>query len=242
MADQKVQETEVKTAKVSQDSSDAIIQKAKGFWDKFSKPIIYLGSAVILLGGAWIGYKKFIKEPNEAKAAEQIFPAEQIFDKMALTGFNKDSINLVLNGGNGMKGVLKVASEFSGTDNGNRAHYIAGACFLHNKDFANAVKHLKEFSTDATQIQTAAYSMLGDASAELKKNDDALDYYKKAASLNPKDDFMTSEALYKAGNFAEFTGKTKEAIELFQKLKDNYPKSSHAAEMDKYLARLGVVN
>ena len=43
-------------------------------------------------------------------------------------------------------------------------------------------------------------------------------------------------------NLDEARRMAKEAIELFQKLKDNYPKSSHAAEMDKYLARLGVVN
>ena len=34
-----------------------LINKAKGFWAKFSKPIIYGGSAIILLGGAWLGYK-----------------------------------------------------------------------------------------------------------------------------------------------------------------------------------------
>ncbi len=71
--------------------------------------------------------------------------------------------------------------------------------------------------------------MLGDAYAELKKNDDALDYYKKAAAVNTKDEFMTAEALYKAALFAETTGKTKEAIEIFKKIKDEYPKSSRAS-------------
>jgi hypothetical protein len=34
-------------------------------------------------------------------------------------------------------------------------------------------------------------------------------------------------------------GKTKEAIELFKKLKEEYPLSEKAAEVDRYLARLG---
>ena len=219
-----------------------VVGKAKDFWTKFSKPIIYVGSALILVIGGWLGYKSFVKEPNEAKAAEMIFPAETVFDKMTQAGFSKDSINLVLNGGSGVAaGVLKVANTYGGTAAGNRAHFIAGACYLNNKDFNNAIKHLKDFSTDATQVQAAAYGLLGDAYSELKKNDDAMEYYKKAIGVNAKDEFMTPEALYKAGLFAETTGKTKEAIEFFTRIKDEYPKSSHAAEMEKYLGRLGEV-
>jgi tetratricopeptide (TPR) repeat protein len=221
--------------------TNEIVERAKGFWAKFSKPIIYVGGALILILGGWVGYKYLILQPKEAKSADVIYPAEQLFDKMSQSGFNKDSINIVLNGGTGVStGVLKIASTYSGTAAGNRANFIAGACYLHSKDFTKAVKYLKEFSTSATQIQTAAYSMLGDANAELKKNDEALSYYKKAASVNTKDEFMTSEALYKAASFAEATGKTSDAIELYQKAKNDYPKNTHAAEIEKSLAKLGV--
>lgn len=221
--------------------TNEIVERAKGFWAKSSKPIIYIGSALIIIIGGWIGYKYLILAPKEVKSADVIFPAEQLFDKMTQTGFNKDSINLVLNGGNGITtGILKIASNYSGTSAGNRANFIAGACYLHSKDFNKAIKYLKEFSTGATQVQTAAYSMLGDAYAELKKNDDALEYYKKAAAVNTKDEFMTSESLYKAASFAESTGKTKDAIELYQKNKEEFPKNAHVAEIEKNLARLGI--
>lgn len=223
--------------------TNEIFEKAKGFWAKFSKPIIYVGSALILVIGGWLGYKYLVLEPKAAKSADVIFPVEQLFDKMTQSGFNKDTINLVLNGGAGITtGVLKIASAYGGTPAGNRANFIAGACYLHNKDFNNAVKYLKGFSSDATQIQTAAYSMLGDAYAELKKNDDALSYYKKAASVNTKDEFMTSEALYRAAAFAESTGDSKEAIDLYQKNKESFPKNIHIAEIDKSLARLGIIS
>jgi tetratricopeptide (TPR) repeat protein len=220
------------------------VEKAKDFWTRFSKPIIYVGSAVILLAGGWFGYNKFVKEPNEAKAVDMIFPAETLFDKMALQGnFNKDSINLVLNGGTGISaGVLKVISTYGGTEQGNRAKYIAGACYLHLGDFNNAIKYLKDYSTSGTQVQTAAYMMLGDAHAELKKNDDALSYFKKAAAVNTKDEFMTPEALYKAAQLAESINKSSDAIDLFKKIRDEYPKSARSADVDKNLARLGVFN
>ncbi len=218
------------------------IEKAKDFWAKFSKPIIYVGSAMILLIGGWYAYLNFVKVPNNEKAAELIFPAEQLFDKMTQGGFNKDSINMVLNGGGPVTtGVLKLINNYGGTTAGNRAHFIAGACYLYSGDFNNAVKHLKDFSTNATQVQTSAYLLLADAYSELKKNDDALEYYKKAVAVNSKDEFMTPEALFKAGLFADATGKSKEAIEFFKRIKEDFPKSGHATEVDKYLARLGMI-
>ena len=57
--------------------TNEVVEKAKDFWSKFSKPIIYVGGAVILLVGGWIAYKNLVKAPNEEKAADLIFPAER---------------------------------------------------------------------------------------------------------------------------------------------------------------------
>jgi len=219
-----------------------IVEKAKDFWARFSNQVIYIGSAIIVLGGLWLGYTNFILAPKIAKADDLIFPVEGLFDKMSQTGFSKDSINIVLNGGTDVTGVLKIASTYGNTPAGNRAKYIAGACYLHNGDYANAVKELKDFSTNATQVQSAAYSMLGDAYAEMNNNDDAFTSYKKSATVNEKDEFSASEGFFKAALFAETIGKTSDAIELFQKVKNDYPNSTHSKDADKYLAQLGVLN
>ena len=54
---------------------------------------------------------------------------------------------------------------------------------------------------------------------------------------------MASEALFIAGRYAEALGKEKEAIVIFQNLKDKYPATQRVSsgEVDKYLASLGVV-
>jgi TolA-binding protein len=245
MAEKKVQPVQ---ADNTVDQSEIILQKAKGFWAKFSKPIIYAGSAIILLVGGWLAYKHFYKLPKEEKAEQALFPAEQLFGNMVASDFNKDTIALVLNGGtladgSSIKGVLNTISKHGGTMASNRAHYIAGACYLHNKEFDKAIKQLKEYDGgDAHQLQSMAYGMIGDAYAELKKNDDALAYYKKAAAVNDKDEFVTPDALMKAAQFCEVNNKAKDAVEMYQKIKDNYPKSAQAREIDKYLARLGVTD
>ncbi len=239
---------EKQMTEVSPVESNDIVERAKGFWDKFSKPIIYVGLAIIVAGGGWLAYKNLVMVPNQAKAVDQIFPAEELFDQMAQSGFNKDSIGLVLNGGNGITGVLKIASNFGSTPTGNRAHFIAGACYLHNKDFNNAIKHLKEFSTSSKQPQSAAYRMLGDAYSETKQNDQAFDYYKKAVNVaDAKDESTRFISLSRLALFCEATGKTKEAITYYQQIKDEISPTFLRDnridfQVDKYLARLGVYN
>lgn len=238
-------DTKVKTEATEQD----VIAKAKGFWARFSKTIIIAGAAIIVLVGGYLGYKYLYKLPNEEKANDMIFPAEKLFDNMAnSTGFNKDSINLVLNGGNlngtAFKGVLAVIREYGGTSAGNRAHYIAGACYLNVKEYDKAISQLKDFDGNgADQVQSRAYILLGHAYSELKKTDEALSYYKKAASADSKDQGLASEALYMAARYAESMGKTKEAIEIFQQLKDEYSTTPHVAtgDVDKYLGKLGAL-
>jgi len=228
------------------------VERAKGFWAKFSKPITYVGSAIIILIGGWYAYKFFYKIPNEEKASELAFHAEKIFGKMAAANFTKDSVNLVLNGGvtsDGEKinGLLTVVSNYGGTAAGNRAAYITGACYLHIGEFDKAIKYLKDFDGHgAGQIQSAAYRMLGDAYAELKKNDDALNYYSKAVdAASSKDESTKFLSLSRAALFCDAVGKTKEEIGFLQQIKDEispdfFRNNRVDFDADKYLAKLGV--
>ncbi|MDB5223358.1 MAG: hypothetical protein JWN83_2025 [Chitinophagaceae bacterium] len=221
-----------------------VVTRARGFWAKNSKPIIYISTAIILIAGGWLVYKYMVKLPKEEKANDAVFVVQRYFSDFS--NAQADSLktalaNRVLNGDGANSGALKFISKYDGTAASNLCHFYAGASYLHLKQFDKAIKQLKDFSTDATQIQSRAYGMIGDASAELKKNTDALDYYKKAAGVNEKDEFTSSEFLFRAGLFAETMGKKQEAIDLYKKLKKDYPLSDKAANIDRYLARLGEV-
>ncbi|MFC4261494.1 tetratricopeptide repeat protein [Ferruginibacter yonginensis] len=219
----------------------------KDFWATYSKPIIYVGGAVIILIAGYFGYKKFVVEPKEIKANEAVFQAESLFDKMATTGFNKDSINIVLNGGTvdnaNITGLLKIISTYSGTKAANRANYMVGAAYLQNKEFDKAIKYLNDFSSNgAYQLDIKKNILLGHAYAELKKTDDALSAYKKATTINDKDEALTADALIIAAAYAQSLGKKEDAISLYQKAKDNYPAfpAVQNGDVDKNLAVLGV--
>ncbi|MEO6538599.1 MAG: tetratricopeptide repeat protein [Ferruginibacter sp.] len=230
--------------------NDDVILRAKGFWANYSKPVLYIGGVIILALAGFFGYQNLVKVPKEKKASEVIFPAENLFDKMSTAGFSKDSVNIVLNGGNfeggSVTGLLKVINNYSGTDAANRATYMAGASYLQIKEFEKAIRYLKEFDGNgASQVQSKAYIMLGHAYAEQKKTDDALSYYRKAVSaVNEKDEALAADALLTAASYAEYLGKSKEAIELYQQLKDKYPTNPtvQGGEVDKHLAKMGILN
>lgn len=224
-----------------------VVNRARGFWADFSRPIIYIGTAIILVVGGWFAYKYFYKMPQEKKGNEAIFMAESLFDKMATSGFNKDSAVIVLNGGelegDKVTGLLSVIKNYGSTDAGDRARYMAGATYLHIKEFDKAVNHLKEFDgNDAYQVKSKAYILLGHAYSELNKTEEALSAYKKAAGVNSADEIITADAWVMAATYADAVGKKDEAISIYKKLKDNYPANSFvkSGEVDKYLARLGV--
>jgi tetratricopeptide (TPR) repeat protein len=220
-----------------------VIQKARGFWVSYNKPVTYIGSAIIILVGGWFVYKYMFKLPKEQKANEAVYITQKYFSDFSNAPSDSAKINLAakcLNGDGPNPGALKIINRFSGTAAANLCDFYAGACYLHLQQFDKAIKYLKDFDAGkASQIKSRAYGMIADASAELNKNDDALEYYKKAADVDDKDEYTSSEFLFKAALFAESTGKTKEAVELFKKIKEAYPLSEKAADVDRYLAKLG---
>jgi TolA-binding protein len=202
-------------------------------WDKYGKQIGYALLAVVVLVGGYFAYKNLVSEPNEKKAVEAMFRAEEYY--------RMDSTKLALNGDNVNSGFLKIMSKYSGTKAANLAAFYAGSCYLKLGDFNNAVKNLKDFSTSDKIMQIRAYGLLGDAYSELNKKEDAAEQYKKAGSYSDKEELFSPEYLFRAGYLYESMGKTSEAIAVYQTIKDKYPNSQRGIEIDKYLARLGVI-
>ncbi|HVT85918.1 MAG TPA: tetratricopeptide repeat protein [Chitinophagaceae bacterium] len=214
-------------------TEEVIVAKAKDFWDKYSKPLMIVCVALLVVIGGYFGYQNFIKKPKEEKASDAIFKAEEYY--------RLDSVKLALNGDGQYPGFLSVINKYSGTDAANLACFYAGSCYLKMGDNANAAKYLKKFSSNAKQIQARAYKLLGDAYADMGKNADALDYYKKAAHHFTEDQVNSAEALFMAAYLADKVMKdTKEAISLYKELKEKYPATQQGIEADKYLAQLGV--
>ncbi len=209
-----------------------LMLEAQSIWKKIQKPFTILITLSALLVGGWFAYNQYVLKPKEDKAAEAIYKLQELF--------SKDSSNLVINGDNvsGAKGALYIIKTYSGTKAANLANYYAGISYLKMKDFTNAIKYLKEFSTDAKQVQMAAYTALGHACSESGKKEEAVSYYTKAGTLFEKDEFNSAENLFLAAALLETMSKPKEALELYKKIKAKYPNTDKGYQVDKYIYKL----
>lgn len=204
------------------------------FWERNSKKILGVFIVLAVLVGAYFIYQNYFSKPEELKAADAMWKAEDYY--------RKDSARLALNGDGPNAGFLRIMSKYSGTKAAKLAKFYAGASYVKLGDFNNAIKQLKDFKTDDKLLEVRATGLLGDAYAESGKKAEAVEHYRKAGTVFPDDNFNSPEYLFRAGLLYQDLGKNKEAIEVFKIIKDKYPASERGNEIDKYLARLGELN
>ncbi|WP_396170345.1 tol-pal system YbgF family protein [Flavobacterium sp.] len=210
---------------------DATASKTEDFVAKNQRIIIGVVAAIALVTVGYLAYQKFVAAPNEEEAANEMFVAQQNFQK-ATDGVASDSLyKLSLNGSEGKFGFVKIADEYSGTDAGNLANYYAGIAYLNTKKYAEAIEYLGKFKSEDLILSAMAKGAIGDAYSQKNQAKEALEYYVKAAESN-KNDFTTPRFLLKAGKTALAMGNKEEALKYFTDIKDNFDASPEAATID----------
>jgi len=195
---------------------------------------IFLGVVVICILG-YLGYQKFINEPNEKIAADELAFPKQYFEKALISSVSADSLFVLgLEGGEGKYGFVDIADQFSGTKSGNLANYYAGISYLKIKKYQEGIEYLENFSSDDELLGPIAKGAIGDAFADLNQPEDALNYYEQAANLRDND-FSTPLFLFKAANTALELDKSSKALKMFEKIKTSYPNSVEARNIDIYI-------
>lgn len=195
---------------------------------------VVVAIAVVTLG--YFAYNRFMVEPKEQQAANDIYQAQTYFnDALAATETTQDSLfTLALNGGEGKLGFVGIAEQYSGTQSGNLANYYAGMSYLQMGDFQKAESFLLKFKSDDIILNATALGALGDIYSELNKVDDAIASYKKAVDANDND-YTAPRFLLKAAQLAMLNNKKEEANKLFTQLKEKYETSREAMNVDTYI-------
>jgi tetratricopeptide (TPR) repeat protein len=207
--------------------------KVEDFYSKNKKNINTALIALVVLVGAYIGYKKFYIEPKEAEGQKEIFMAQKAFEV--------DSFEIALKGNGTFKGFADIASEYSGTKAGNLAHYYAGICFLRTGAFQDAIDQLEDFSTSNELIAPLAEGAIGDAYVELGDLDQGAKHYTKAAKMNSNK--LTSPVFFKkAGMVYEEQKDYSKAIDAYNTIKNDFSDAQEAQDIDKYIARATALN
>lgn len=204
------------------------LSKTELFIENNSKMITIIVAAIIVVVLGFFGVQRYILEPREVNATTRMFMAEKYFEQ--------DSLRLALNGDGANDGFLAVIDGFGSTKAGNLANYYAGISYLKLGEFENAIDYLNNFDADDELIGPMAIGAIGDAYLELGKQEKAVDNYLDAADAGDND-LIAPQFLMKAGLVYEEMGKNEQAVETYKRIKQDYPKSTEAREMDKYIAR-----
>ena len=102
------------------------------------------------------------------------------------------------------------------------------------KQYDKAIEFLSKFNSDDEILAPVSLGAIGDAFSDIDQQEDALDYYEKAASKKAND-FTTPLFLYKAGQTAMMLKKYSKAEQLFTQIKENYSKSDQGKDIEKFI-------
>ncbi|HPS83815.1 MAG TPA: tetratricopeptide repeat protein, partial [Bacteroidales bacterium] len=141
-----------------------------------------------------------------------------------------------LNGDGNHPGFLEIIDNFGGTPSGNLAHYYVGMIYLKQGLFEDAIEELEKFDGDDDIIGPMATGCIGDAYMELGNQEEALNYYLEASEQS-ENSFTSPMYLMRAAWVYEGLGDWDKAIELYEKIRNDYKKSFEGSEINKYIAR-----
>jgi predicted negative regulator of RcsB-dependent stress response len=185
-------------------------------------------AAAIVGGFLYFNYRN--TQNTEAQAA--MFQAVYYFEA--------DSLNVALKGDGQHKGLLAVADQYGSTKAGNLAKFYAGVALLKQGKYQNALKYLEDYKSDDLILQGRAYALQGDANLELGKKAEAAELYTKAADYKGNE-FFSPQYLLKAGMAHELNNNYKAAVNVYDRIINNYVNAPEVNDAKRYKARAELV-
>jgi tetratricopeptide (TPR) repeat protein len=150
--------------------------------------------------------------------------------------FAVDSFKVALEGNKDIIGFKEIVSEYGITKSGNLATAYAGICYYKLGQYDNAIKFLSQYDSDDNYFSTSVIGLIGDAYVELGENSKALSYFEKA--VDTKNEVLSPVYLKKSGIVYESLKEPEKALKAYNEIKENYSKSTEAADIEKYIARI----
>lgn len=215
---------------------DQAANKSEQWIENNSKPLFIGLVSIAALILVYLGYTKFIAEPAELNASNELAYPRSFFDQAQLSaGATADSLYVLgLEGGDGNYGFIDIAKSFGNTKAGNLANYYAGVSYLKMKKYTEAIAYLEQFTSEDELLGPTALGAIGDAFADINQPEEALEYYEKAGDKKANE-FTAPMFLFKAGQTAMQLKQYSKAERLFNRIKKDYATTQIGRNIDKYI-------
>jgi len=220
------------TAETSMENVEHALSKTEQFIEDNQKILTIIIFAIIVIVGGYWGVKKLYFIPQANKAQEEMFFAQNYFEK--------DSFKLALNGDGMNSGFLDIVGEYGITKPGKLAKYYVGISYLRLGNFQEAIDYLSDFSCDDELLNATAKGALGDAYLETNDIDAAISNYKNATDID--NEVIAATYLLKLGLAYESQKDYNNALDAFSVIKSEYKSSIEGRNIDKYITRVQLLS
>lgn len=210
---------------------ESALSRTEQFIEDNQKIITTAVIAIVVLVGAFLGYKRFIVAPAQTEAESEMFFAEQYFET--------DSFNLAINGDGNFFGFIDIIDEYSSTKAANLAKYYTGISYLHLGEYEMAIDYLRKFKSKDNMLAPIALGAIGDAYIELGDLDEGLTHYIRAAHFGVNE-FLTPLYLMKAAQIHEEMGEFQKALNLYEEIGKDFPESTEGRNIEKYVTKARI--
>ena len=180
---------------------------------------------VVVLGV--IAINNYVIKPKAAEASNAT--------ATAVAYFAQGNYELALNGDDAeCVGFEAIANDNKCSQEGKLAALYAGVCYYQLGDYAAAAEYLVKFSADDLNIEPAATQLLGDAYVQLEQYAKAVKAFENAAASG--NELIAPMSLKKLGFVQMELGNNNAALKAFETIKNDYPASIEAQDIEKYIA------
>ena len=210
----------------TEDKLMAVYYKAVDFFEKNKKHVyITLSAIVIIAAGIILLMNK--RKADDEKAAIELSKIYQVYS----TGNFQQAINGDSLGNS--KGLQFIVDEYGSSESGETAKIMLANSYYNIRDFDKAEKYFRDYSGKNKILKVSAEAGIGSVYEARNNFDEAAKMYEKAAGADKDNPFIDEYIFYAAKNYYR-ADKKDEAKKLFDKLKENYPKSKYIQESEKY--------
>jgi TolA-binding protein len=208
---------------------DAELRKSEAFIQKNLKTIlIALVGVIVIVAGVFI-YQNHMDEV-EAEAQTAISKSQSLF--------YQEQFETALNGdGAASKGFLKIISDYSGTKTANLANLYAGLCYYKMEKYDEAIEYLESFSPkNDNSVSPSAVAALGNCYIQKDQKEKGAEKLIEAANMAKNS--LSPVFILQAAEVYENLGQNDKALNLYNEIKNEYPTSPIAQNIDKYIERV----
>jgi TolA-binding protein len=184
-------------------------------------------TAIVVVVLAVIAINTYVLKPKAQEANNE--------NAKAVVYFTQGNYELALNGDeDDCMGFEAIANDYKCSKAGKLAALYAGVCYYQLGDYSAAAEYLAKFSAKELNIEPAALQLLGDAYVQLEEYNKAAKAFSVAAKSG--NELIAPMSLKKLGFVQMELGNNAAALKAFETIKNEYPVSLEAQDIEKYIA------